>query len=99
MKSCKTVWPALEPSGPLRSRLARFAAVRPASKPSDGFKTVRVLHWSLTYILHNIIASHIVVHVQYIGYTLFMHVQYTRYTLFVYVSIYPHPTLLKPEVF
>ena len=23
--------------------------VWPASKPSDGFKTVRVLHWSLTY--------------------------------------------------
>ena len=24
--------------------------VWPASKPSDGFKMVRVLHWSLTYI-------------------------------------------------
>ena len=43
MKSCKTIWPVLEPSGRLRNR-------RTALKPSDGFKTVRVLHWSLTYM-------------------------------------------------
>ena len=43
-----TVGMVLKPSGPSFSRLASFKAVWTALKPSDSFKTVQVLNWSLS---------------------------------------------------
>ena len=50
LTSCETVTPVSQSSGLFQSRQAHFKTTWLALKPSDSFKMVQVLSWSLIYI-------------------------------------------------